>query len=97
MIKPVNKLLYPDRKAISRKDLEKQLDNPDHCFIEVRPGELFSHNPDDEWVRMNGFAWKKVSSGKWLGRPVRFTRLAATRFVEELKLFHPASRIVNLY
>lgn len=49
-----------------------QLTNPNHCFIELMPGQLVRHRPDP------------LDRRAYDNQPIRFTRLAAEAFAARM-------------
>ena len=68
-------------------ELREQLFHPDHCYVELRPGKPIRHSR----------AVAETPEGMALsGQPVRFTRLAAVRVVEQLRKDGVRAKMVEI-
>lgn len=79
-------------KAELYRKLEGQLNDPNHCHVEVVPGRLWRHS------RAGTAADKgdQHSLTRMWGHPVRFTRLAAEALVATLNRTGGRARVVPL-
>lgn len=69
---------------IGATDLAKQISDPAHVWIETRPGHYLRHSDTYIDPLTNEVHWLR-------GEPVRFTRLAARRFVRA----YPKARLID--
>ncbi len=67
------------------KILENQLSNPQHCYIETRPGHYLVHtkSPKDKECPI---------PDEWVGQPIRFSKSSAENIVKKI----PGAKIIRL-